>query len=246
MPRKLNIFYILLLFNMAVLVLPTLTSCGTSDTVTPTNSNVQLQVLNLSPDSYPIELYMDRDKINTAYRYNATAAYFYLNKTDAPLQVRSTRSGDSTLIFSTYTDGFLPNTRYSLFFTGLYSDRSLKTIVTVDDTEPLPEIGKGGKIRFVNGSIKSESVDIWVNGRVAIKNTAFATVSNYITLTPGSYTFRVYPAGNTTSSIAEIPNVTIQDGRLYTLYSRGIVGKATTDTAAFGLGVLANNPPVKR
>lgn len=246
MLKRVNILNVLLLLNMVVLVLPALTSCGTSDTVTPTNSNVQLQVLNLSPDSYPIELYMSTDKINTPYRYNATPAYFYLRKTDAPLQVRSTRSGDSTLIFNTYEKGFSPNTRYSLFFTGLYSDRSLKTIVTIDDTTSLPPVGKGGKIRFVNGSIKSESVDIWVNGKVAIKNTAFATVSNYITLTPGGYTFRVYPAGTSTSSIAEIPNVTIQDGRLYTLYSRGIVGKATTDTAAFGLGVLANNPPVTR
>ncbi|MFD1257466.1 DUF4397 domain-containing protein [Mucilaginibacter terrae] len=246
MLKRLNLFNVLLLLNMAVLVLPLLTSCGTSDTVTPTNSNVQLQVLNLSPDSYPIELYMSTDKINNAYRYSLTPAYFYLNKTDIPLQVRSTRSGDSTMIFYTYTGGFLPNTRYSLFFTGLYSNNSLKTIVTVDDTTSLPPVGKGGKIRFVNASLRSENVDIWVNGTVAIKNTAFATVSNYITLSPGNYTFRVYPAGTSASSIAELPNVTVQDGRLYTLYSRGIVGKATTDTAAFGLGVLANNPPVTR
>ena len=243
MPKKFNLFHVLLLLNMAVLVLPALTSCGTGDTVTPSSSNVQLQVLNLSPDSYPIELWMNTQRMQT-YKYNTTPAYFFLKNTD-PLQVRSTRT-DSTRIFYTYGEEFLPNTRYSLFFTGLFSDRSLKTIVTKDDIEPLPEIGKGGKIRFVNASIKSESVDIWVNEKLAIKNTDFGTVSNYITLTPGSYTFRVYPAGTSVSSIAELPNVTIQDGRLYTLYSRGIVGKATTDTAAFGLGVLPNNPPATR
>jgi len=244
MPKKFNLFHVLLLLNMAVLVLPALTSCGTGDTVTPSSSNVQLQVLNLSPDSYPIELWMNTQRMQT-YKYNTTPAYFFLKNTD-PFQLRSTRPNDTTQIFFTYDKGFLPNTRYSLFFTGLNTERPFKSIVTVDDAEPLPEIGKGGKIRFVNASIKSESVDIWVNEKLAIKNTDFGTVSNYITLTPGSYTFRVYPAGTSASSIAELPNVTIQDGRLYTLYSRGIVGKATTDTAAFGLGVLPNNPPLTR
>lgn len=239
--KRISIFHGLLLLNLAVLVMAFLASCGSNSTVNPTSSNVQLQVLNLSPDSYPVELYVKNVRVNTAYRYNTTPTYFYLPNTDTPLQVRSTRVNDDVLIFSSYNKGFLPNTRYSLFFTGLYSEKTLQTVITEDDTELLPEVGKGGKIRFVNASPRSDGFDIWANGVPVIKNTEFAKVSSYITLTPGNYTFRVYPANTSVSSLAEATNVTIQDGRLYTLYSRGIVGRI--DSASFGLGVLANNPP---
>jgi hypothetical protein len=234
--------------SLAALTLSFLASCGTNDTVNPTGSNVQLQVLNLSPDAYPIELYLDINRVNTAYRYGSAPAYFYLPRTDLPLQIRSTRVNADPPVFSQDTINFLPNTRYTLFFTGLYSDKSLRSIVTVDDTEPLPEIGKGGKIRFVNASLPQSATgfDIWVNGVPAIKNTKFGSVSDYVTLSPGNYNFRVYPANTSTNSLIELPNITIQDGRLYTLYSQGIVGRATSDTAAFRLGVLANNPPIRR
>lgn len=230
-------------------MLPFLASCGNNDTVNPTGSNVQLQVLNLSPDVYPVELFININRINTAYRFAATPSYFYLPQIDAPLQVRSTRvnDNDSLRIISRDTIAFQPNTRYSLFITGLYAERSLRTIVTVDDTASLPPIGKGGKIRFVNASPRSTTnFDIWINGVPSIMNTAFGEVSNYVTLPPGNYRFRVYPANTSANSLTELPNVTIQDGRLYTLYSQGIVGKVTTDSAAFKLGVLANNPPTPR
>ena len=241
MLKRISLLHSLLMLNLLVLVIGFLSSCGNSDTVNPTSSNVQLQVLNLSLDSYPIELYIKNVRVNTAYRYNTAPTYFYLPNTDTPLQVRSTRVNDDVLIFSSYDKGFLPNTRYSLFFTGLYSEKTLQSIITVDDAEVLPEVGKGGKIRFVNASPRSTGFDIWANGVPVIKNTLFAKVSDYITLTPGNYTFRVYPTGTSASSLAEATNVTIQDGRLYTLYSRGIVGRI--DSASFGLGVLANNPP---
>jgi hypothetical protein len=239
---KRNFFSYLFILNLAALVLPGLTSCNNdSDTVNPTGSNVQLQVLNLSPDSYPVELFINNLRINTAYRFNTAPAYFYLNDTSNPLQLRSTRV-DTPRIFTRDTVSYKPDTRYTLFFTGLFSDNTLRSIVTVDDTASLPPVGKGGKIRFVSASARNAgSYDIWANGAPAIKNTAYGTVSDYVTLPAGNYSFRVYAQNTSTNSLADLPNVTIQDGRLYTLYSRGLVGR--TDSAAFGLAVLANNPP---
>jgi hypothetical protein len=226
MNLKRNIFCYLFMLNSVILILPALTSCNSnSDVVNPTGSNVQLQVLNLSPDSYPIELFINNIRVNTAYRYNTPPTYFYLNDTNNALQLRSTRTDDRR-IFTRDEVSYQPNTRYSIFFTGLYADSTLRSIVTVDDTASLPPVGKGGKIRAV-----------------AIKSTAYGAVSNYVTLPAGNYNFSAYVQNTTSNSLAILPNVTIQDGRLYTLYSRGLVGRANTDTASFGLAVLANNPP---
>ena len=238
-----KIFYNLFILNLAVLVLPFFISCSKSDTAMPTASNIQLQVANLSPDSYPVGLYINNIKVNPNYVFNATPAYFYLTNTNYPLQIRTSRVNDTNIVYSRDTINFQPNTRYTLFFTGLYSDKSLRSIVTVDDTATIPAIGKGGKIRFLNASPRSNPIDIWANGTLAYKNIAYTTLSNYITLPAGNYNFKVYPTGTSTSSLADLNKVTIQDGRLYTLYSRGLVGRSLTDTAAFGLVIVPNNPP---
>jgi len=245
MLKKGHIIYCLFILNLGVLVLPMLSSCGKSDTANPTGSDVQLQVLNLSPDIFPIELNVNNLRVNSNYRYNATPAYFYLTSIAYPLQLRSTRTDDTvSRILTRDTVNFLPNTRYSLFFTGLRSEKTLRSIVTVDDTASLPPVGKGGKIRFVNAAARKADVfDVWANGVLIVKNVAFAGISNYVTLPPGNYNFRIYPTNTSTTSLSELNNITVQDGRLYTLYSKGIVGRAVTDTAAFGMAVLANNPP---
>jgi len=241
---KKNIFYSLFVLNMLALVLPSLVSCSKTDTTTPTNSDIQLQVMNLSPDSYPVGLYQNNLRITgTNYSYNTPPAYFYLNSTAYPLQLRITR-GDTLLVYNNDSLKFNNNTRYSLFFIGLFADSTLHPLITVDDTALLPPIGKGGKIRFVNASPRSTGLDIWANGSLAIQNTGFGKVSNYITLPAGNYSFRAYATGATANSLSTLDRITVQDGRLYTLYSRGMVGR--TDSASFGLVVVANNPPITR
>lgn len=247
MLKKGSLFYFLFSLNASVLFLGALMSCGKNDTATPTSSNVRLQVIQLSPNSYPVTLYMANLRVGTnSFSYGNTPNYFYLPRTDTALQIRISR--DSVQAFNNDTK-LSDNTRYSLFFLGLYGDttsgRKLRTLVTTDDAEPLPAVGKGGKVRFLNGSPNTNgSFDIWANGSPVIKGVTFATVSKFTTLPAGNYTFRVYQANTSVNSLGELDNVTVQDGRLYTLYSRGLVGRAVTDTAAFNLSVVANNPTV--
>ncbi|UEG54216.1 DUF4397 domain-containing protein [Mucilaginibacter daejeonensis] len=228
------------------LILPAFFSCSKTDTANPTGSNVRVQVLNLSPDLFPIEFWINNGsnyiRLNSSYRYAATPSYFYLTYNNPLPQIRSTRVADTRRILYRDSSEYKANTRHTIFFMGLYADSTYKFLKLTDDTEPVAPIGKGGKIRFVNGSPRSTPFDIWANGTVAIKNVAFGTASDYQILPPGSYSFKAYPTGSTTSSLTTLQNVTIQDGRLYTLYSSGMVGRV--DSAAFGLNLLAIDPSV--
>jgi hypothetical protein len=244
-------FHYLFLSAWGILILPALFSCGKSDTVNPTDANIQLQVVNLSPNANAVNLFINNLVVNSSYAYRATPAYFYLTNTEAPLQIRTTRTTDSVQIYSNIAMQYQRNTRYSLYFLGLYNDADttyrLQSIVTVDDTASLPPVGKGGKVRFLNGSPRSGAgFDIWANGTPVIKGTGYGKLSNYVTLPPGSYSFRAYAANSSVTSLGELPNITIQDGKLYTLYSRGIVGRAPSDTAAFAMSLVLNNPTLIR
>lgn len=229
-------FKYLLLSGFSVLLLAAIASCGKQDAASPGGINVELLIANLSPDLNTVDLYINNQRQNTTpFGYNSTPAYFFLGTTNQTLQIR-TRVGDANSFL--INDTLRSDTRYSLFIMGLKADSSLTSIFLADDTTQLAPVGKGGKMRFINSSRNSTGFDVYANGTLALKDVKFAKVSPYVQLPAGNYTFRVYPTGTTNTDLANVENVRIQDGRLYTLYSRGLVNR--TDSARLGLAYITN------
>lgn len=231
----------LVLFILGVFLTPYLSSCGKSSQANVVGTNVQLQVLNLSPDVHPVNLYMHYLKQNSyPYYYPTPSGYFFLNNIDTPLQVRSAATA-TTNLFSISQPGFASNHKYTLFITGQYLPDSVVTgFVTRDDIASTPPIGFG-KIRFINMSIPNTPLDVVANGTVAFSKIGFDSIADYVVIPVGNYIFQINPSSAPgsyiTTNLSTTPT-TIQDGRLYTMYSFGIVGR--TDTSAFNAGVLIN------
>jgi len=231
----------LALFMLSVLLTPYLSSCGKGTQGNVVGTNVQLEVLNLSPDVHPVNLYMHYIKQNTyPYYYPTPSGYFYLGNIDTPLQVRSAAISTQNL-YSISQPGFQSNHKYTLFITGQYlPDSTVKAFVTRDDTASTPPIGFG-KIRFINMAWPNTPIDVVANGTAAFSKIGYDSVAKYIVMPVGNYIFQMNPSstpGSYISTTLSTTPTTIQDGRLYTLYSYGIVGR--TDTSAFNAGVLIN------
>ena len=235
--KSLYVFFLVgavCIFSFACL----LSSCGKTTTL-PAGSNILYQVINLSPDLLPVNLYIDNTKKNTTpYYYPTPSGYFSVTSIDTPYQIRSASvSISSTNILS--LDNLLKNNlRYTLFITGFRSDNSITSIFTVD-TAAVPTAGRG-KVRFVNASAGSGGLDITANGTYAFTNQVYKNVSKFIELPVGNYDFKIYPTGVTTTLYSDLPGVTVQDGKIYTLYCKGVVGRV--DSAAFGAAIIANKP----
>jgi hypothetical protein len=227
----------LLLLGMAVL-----SSCGKDKNATSGGLNVQLLIANLSPDLYPVEFYINnlRQGSTATYSYNTTPAYASITTTSGIYQIRSPRQTPN--VFSIDTT-LRSNSKYSLFVIGRWGDTLYrpKGIFLADDTAAIAPVGKGGRLRFINASPGSINFDVWANGTVAIKNVKYSSVSPYITLPPGGYTFRIFASGASTTELASTSVINIQDGRLYTLYTKGIPNRPTTDTARLSVGYILNN-----
>ena len=221
------------------------TSCGKGGVKNTTSQNIEYQVVNLSPTFGPVSLYIDYTIYNNfSFYYPSPSGYFSLSSVDTPFQIRASpnqTTGTVVLAGNIFTrdDILAPNTKYTLFITGLATDSALKPVFLVDTALP-PATGRG-KVRFLNGSPLSPAFDIVANGYTdpGFTNIAYRNVSNYIEMPAGSYNFQVYQTGNNSAVLGTLQNVTVQDGRLYTLYSYGIIGH-TTDTLAFGLGAIVN------
>jgi len=225
----------LFLCSIGIMIISFIASCGKGPNAAPSSANIQFQVVNLSPDLLPVNLYISFNKQNTnPFSYPIASGYFSLKNIDTPIQVRSATLALSAINIISLNNVLKSNIKYTLFITGLRAD-TIIPILTVD-TASLPGIGRG-KIRFVNVSPGSGGLDITANGSPAFKNQLYTKVSPFIEIPPGTYDFKIMPTG-TSTVISDMPNISVQDGKIYTLYSYGIYGGA--DSVKFSSAVISN------
>ena len=194
-------------------------------------------MVNLSPDLHPVDLYIQFRKNSGSYYYPSPSGYFTLTTIDTPFQIRPAAGTNSVNTYNIFNlDTILrANYKYTLFITGLVQD-TVRAIFSID-TAHAPAVGRG-KIRFLNGSPRSQGLNVVANGTTAFTNIKFQKLTAFTEIPSGNYTFNIVQASNPTVILKQLPSVTVQDGKLYTLYSYGLVGR--TDTAAFGGGVIVN------
>ena len=238
-----NITVLLSIFGLIFLVMPFISSCGKGTNVGPSLLNVRYQVVNLSPDLGSVDLYVKYIKVNSSsYFYPSASGYFALPSIDTPFQIRpgtTLVAGTTAPSYNIFTiDSLLkPNMKYTLMIVGFnkFTD-SLHYIIT-KDTSALPSLGRG-KVRFINASpLTPVGLNVTANDSTLFSGALYRQVSAYKELPAGIYDFKIYTKGST-NILRDVPNVTIQDGRAYTLYTYGLTGH--TDSLAFGSGFITN------
>ncbi|WP_428330203.1 DUF4397 domain-containing protein [Mucilaginibacter sp.] len=234
--NKKNIALFIGLFITGVWVMSFISSCGKT-AASSSGLNVKYQIINLSPDLNPIDLYIDFNRQNPStnpFIYSVSHGYFYVTSLDTPYQIRSHLVTGTTILAR--HDILRSGVNYTLMITGNVSNSSVTSIFTAD-TASSPAIGRG-KIRFVNASpTGTTGLDVYANGTLAFSNVVYPKVSSYIELPNGNYNFQLNTTG-ASGILKTLTNVIIQDGRLYTLYAYGYTSRA--DSASFNAAVITN------
>ena len=235
--NKRDILTWVLLFIAGINVVPMLSSCGKQGNASPAGLNIQYEVLNLSPDLFPVNLFVDFNQVNPVndpFIYGVNHGYFFVPSIDTPYQIRTNAISGGTLLHR--DDTLKTGLKYSLFITGQFGNNSLASVFTVD-TASIPTIGRG-KIRLVNVSpTATAGLDLFANGTKAFSNIQYLNFSKFIEIPVGNYDFQVNTTGSPTV-LKDMPGITIQDGRLYTIYAYGFTTRI--DTAAFNTGIIIN------
>lgn len=212
-------------------------SCGKGGNASSVGLNTQFQIVNLSPDIQPVYLYQHYIRYSsTTYTYPNSSGYFYLSTLEAPLQLRTATTAPTILL--QFDNALKANRKYTMFITGYRKDSSFVSSFILSDSTGLPPIGKG-KVRFVHTSPGTAALDLRANDTLMVSGTTFNKVTPYYDLTAGNYNFTIRATRTPTKIETTLQNITIQDGRAYTIYTKGVVGAA--DSLAFGAGVLTNN-----
>jgi hypothetical protein len=222
-------------FALAALALPllALTACSDDDD-NPTAPATQARVMavHASPDAPAVDLLVDNAVVGTGLAYpNHTA---YLNVTAGTRNVKVNVSGTSTSVI----DANLPVTGgaiYSVFATGAAA--SIEPLVVPDDLAT-PAAGKA-HVRFVHLSPDAPAVDVAVaGGAVLFADQSFREYTAFTPVDAGTYDLEVRLAGTPTVALA-VPDVTVQAGKIYTVFARGFA--SGSGAQALGAQIIVNN-----
>ena len=227
------------LFLVGIFLLPFISSCGKGANANASGLNTQLQIVYLSPDAQPTNLYLNTVKESAnVYSYPNNSGYFFLSTLVPPLELRTAALNATTVL--RIDSALKANSKYTLFVTGYRADSSITRSILSLDTATLPALGKA-KIRFAHTSPSSPNLDLRANDTTnkVLMNVPFDTITGYVQLPAGNYNFTISNHATPTKVEFTLSNVTLQDGRAYTIYTQGIVGR--TDSVAFGANVLTNN-----
>jgi len=178
-----------------------------------------VRVLHAVPDAPNVDVYAN-DKIiakNLAFGQNTPYTPVSADNYEISLYVTGTKGSPvltNRLVISN-------NTISTIVAVG-----TLKTIgfFSIPDSNMPIESGKA-MVRFSHLSPNAPAVDITLpNGTILFRNVSYKQLTPYISVPPMNYTLQVRVAG-TPNVVLTVPNVNLEQNKMYTVYAVGLVGQ---------------------
>lgn len=222
---------------LAALTLPvlalTLTGCSDDDDnpVAPAQQ-ARVMAVHASPDAPAVDLLVDNAVAGTGLAYPNNTGY--ANVTAGTRNVKVNVTGTSNTVINADL-ALAAGTTYTVFANGPVA--SIGALVVTDDLTA-PAAGKA-HVRFVHLSPDAPAVDVAVaGGPVVFADQSFRDFTAFTPVDAGTYDLEVRLAGTATVALA-VPDVTLQAGKIYTVFARGFA--SGSGAQALGAQIIVNN-----
>ncbi|WP_242923686.1 DUF4397 domain-containing protein [Pontibacter liquoris] len=222
------------LLLLAVLPVLLFTRCDDNDDDDDMMRMAQVMVVHASPDAPGVDLLVDNTKVNaSALNYPDNTGYLAVAAGNRNIKVNA--AGTSTTVI----DADVPlseNKSYTIFAANTLAD--IMPVVLEDDLT-MPATGKA-HVRFVHLSPDAPAVDIAVkDGPVLFPDRSFKSATAFTPVDAGTYTLEVRLAG-TENVVLTVPDVQLQNGKIYTVFARGFVTPPSGNNNSLGAEVIVN------
>ena len=225
-------------FVLGALVLMGLASCLKTVTNNNTNNPASITFVNLVPNGPSFGVFLDGDSMwnNHTFPYAS-----YDSNADGSLKYFSTYAGIHSVSFNDSAEDILvsgqtqfsKNTKYTIYLYDTLTANGLNAVQLQDSYDSIPY--GYCLFRFLNFSPNAPIFNIWlpltVDTLPILTNQAYvgtntystATLSQYVTLVPGTYTF-TFTTANSSGSQTAVDTVreTLISGKAYTLFATGL------------------------
>lgn len=211
----------------AVLIGVVLASCSKSDNDIPETPAAGLMAFNLAPDKASIGFSLSGNVLpgNGLAYTSFTGGYQAIFTGNRAAEAIDFITGNS---ITTTPGNFEADSYYSLFLVG--ANGVYKNVIAKDNFEELSGSSGNAYVRFINAIPDSSqpAVTIAANGtNIVNTNAAYASVSAFTAVTPGSIVINV----NNNGPINANRTITVEAKKTYTILLLGVPGSTDTDKA---------------
>jgi Domain of unknown function (DUF4397) len=219
---------------LAVALPPTVTPVAAADAM--------VRVIHTSPDTPPVDIYVDNTKAITGLGFGAASSYLPLppGKHDFAVFAANASPASAGPLFGVRGADIPADARLSVVALGLFAE--IRTIV-VDDKTTAPGAGKA-KVRFVHAGTGIPAVDVAAKGGpVLFSNVGFGQQAAYQEVDATPRDLEIRAAGQ--STVVASTSIAPSGGGTYSIYlmSLGTV-KVFADTSAAPPGAPTTGGPV--
>lgn len=193
-----------------------------------------LSLVHASPTTEKLDVYIDNTRASIDdFAFGNKMDYLRAYSGDRTITV--TKKGLTTRLTSDVVK-LVPDFGYTVFVVDKFEAIDL---LTLQDDLALPAAGKA-KVRFVNLSPDGGALNLAINGAATdlADNRAFKEFSAFVPVDAAeNVTFNV--KNKATGAVeATISGVKIEDGKIYTIYAKGL--KANADDTRFGAAIFTH------
>ena len=176
----------------------------------------RVRVVHGSPDAPAVDVLVNGSAAFTTLAFKEISDYAALDAGSYGVAVVPTGKTEPQVISATLT--LAPDKDYTVVAVNTLAN--IEPLV-LDDNNAAPAAGKA-HVRFVHASPDAPAVDVAVkDGPVIFSNVAFKGVGDYTPVDAGTYNLEVRLAGTNTVAL-DVPNVTLTDGTVYTVFAMGL------------------------
>ncbi len=190
------------------------------------SSTGRVRVMHASPDTPPVDIFVDGQKAVTALAFPNATPYVALPAGARDVKVFVSPSDGTGTPALQATLNVEAGRDYTVLAVGRSGDGSL-ALLPLTDNNATPAAGKA-HVRFIHASPDAPAVDIVVRGTntVLFSNVAFQGVGSYTPVDAGTYDLDVRVAGTTTVALP-LDDVQLDARTVYTVVAVGLVSEGT-------------------
>jgi hypothetical protein len=193
-------------------------------------AEAKVRVVHGSPDAPAVDIYINSAKAIGDLAFKDVSPWATLPAGSYDVKVTPAGGTDGVIEANLTLEG---GKYYTVVAVGRLAD--IKAQVFVDNFSTI-ETGKA-RLNVVHASPDAPAVDVAVaGGPVLVPGLAFPNASGSVDVAAGTYDVEVRAAGTTTVAFSA-PGLTLQEGKLYTVYALGLL----TGEPAFGLVPVADD-----
>jgi Domain of unknown function (DUF4397) len=227
--------HILSLLIAAIIPALVLTACH-QESYDPASSYIMF--VNSSPDLLHADIFSDSSKLNTAGEFIFTYNTPYNDVGLGTHYVAFRKYRTNTVINSLFSD-FRRDKHYTIFCA---DSAARMTPVLVQDSLFYPPSNMC-YVRFAHMAPTLSALDVRNDTMLMIyPNVPFKGVTDFKPMPKGTYVFKYYAAGDTTTNLYRSGPITFSGGRMYTIYTHGTVGG--TGTNSLRPSIIENKSPL--